>query len=291
MHSRTEIIDLNDLSGSMKKLDFSHMDLSGKNFIGKDLEFADFEGADLSFADFTAANLRCANLKKAKLYGTDFHSADLKFADMRGADIEMADFSNAEMDFANLSETHIRHSHMWEASINHTAFVNAALEDVYMYGVDADHADFRGSVLREIQDPPFRAMACPSHGAFTAWMVGYQELEEGLKRHAFIGLIIPEDAIRISNYNGICRTNKAIIKSICILRAYDYVGRNSYRAVNYEYVSEAMCDIPDHDSYKIEVGDTLISEIDGNRFNGTKGIRFWIDKDEAIMKAYYMYEL
>ena len=121
-------------------------------------------------------------------------------------------------------------------------------------------------------------------------MVGYQELEEGLKRHAFIGLIIPEDAIRISNYNGICRTNKAIIKSICILRAYDYVGRNSYRAVNYEYVSEAMCDIPDHDSYKIEVGDTLISDIDGNRFNGTKGIQFWIDKDVAIKQAFYMSE-
>lgn len=35
--------------------------------------------------------------------------------------------------------------------------------------------DFRGSVLREIQDPPFRAMACPSHEALTAWMVGYQK--------------------------------------------------------------------------------------------------------------------
>lgn len=71
-------------------------------------------------------------------------------------------------------------------------------------------ADFRGSVLREIQGPPFRAMACPSHETFTAWMVGYQELEEGLKRHEFIGMIIPEDAIRISNYNGICRTNKVL---------------------------------------------------------------------------------
>lgn len=79
-----------------------------------------------------------------------------------------------------------------------------------MIGADIEMADFRGSVLREIQGPPFRAMACPSHEAFTAWMVDYQVLEEGLKRHEFIGMIIPEDAIRISNYNGICRTNKVL---------------------------------------------------------------------------------
>lgn len=61
MHSRTEKIDLNDLSRSIKHFDFSHMDLREKSFVGADLEFADFEGADLSFADFTAANLRCGN--------------------------------------------------------------------------------------------------------------------------------------------------------------------------------------------------------------------------------------
>ncbi len=62
---------------------------------------------------------------------------------------------------------------------NHTAFVNADLEDVYMYGADAEHADFRGSVLREIKDPPFRAMACPSHGAFKAWMKGFPGPDSG----------------------------------------------------------------------------------------------------------------
>lgn len=41
---------------------------------------------------------------------------------------------------------------------------------------------------------------------------------------------------------------------------------------------------------KIEVGETLISDIDFNRFNGSKGIRFWLDKDVAIRSAYYMSE-
>ena len=62
MHSRTEKIDLNDLSKSMEKLDFSHMDLSEKSFIGEDLELPHFEGP----APFSGspANLRGGKLKK-----------------------------------------------------------------------------------------------------------------------------------------------------------------------------------------------------------------------------------
>lgn len=288
MHSRTEKIDLNDLSRSMKRFDFSHMDLREKSFIGADLEFADFEGADLSFADFTAANLRCANLKKAKLYGTNFSCADLKFADMRGTDIERAGFENAEMDFADLSEAHIRHSHMRYASIFHTRFVNADLEDVDLFEAIADHADFEKSNIKDVSNPPFQAMCCPSHGAFTAWTVGHQESEEYGWLGAVIELVIPEDAIRISNYNGICRANKAIVKSICIVHTYDYAGAALYRTTNYEYVSEIPYVRAEY--RKIEVGETLISDIDFNRFNGSKGIRFWLDKDVAIRSAYYMSE-
>ena len=288
MHSRTEKIDLNDLSRSMKRFDFSNMDLREKSFVGADLEFADFEGADLSFADFTAANLRCANLKKAKLYGTNFSCADLKFADMRGADIERAGFENAEMDFADLSEAHILHSHMRCASIAHTRFVNADLEDVDLYGAIADHADFEKSNLKDVSNPPFQAMCCPSHGAFTAWTIGHQESEEYGWLGAVIELVIPEDAVRISNYNGICRANKAIVKSICIVHTYEYAGAALYRATNYEYVSEIPYVRGEY--IKIEVGGTLISDIDFNRFNGSKGIRFWLDKDVAIRSAYYMSE-
>lgn len=38
MHSRTEKIDLNDLSRSIKHFDFSHMDLREKSFVGADKE-------------------------------------------------------------------------------------------------------------------------------------------------------------------------------------------------------------------------------------------------------------
>lgn len=40
MHSRTEKIDLNDLSRSIKHFDFSHMDLREKRFVGADKEKA-----------------------------------------------------------------------------------------------------------------------------------------------------------------------------------------------------------------------------------------------------------
>ena len=290
MHSRTEKIDLNDLSKSIKKLDFSHMDLNGKDFSGEDLEFADFEGADMSFADFTAANLRCANLKKARLYGTVFSNANLKFADLKEAKIEWADLADTELDHANLSGALIRNSNMARASIEYTSFVGANIESVNLGETKADHTDFKNSRITEINNPPFQPMACPSHGAFTGWAVGHRKDEDGCSVGTFIELIIPEDAIRISNYNGICRTNKAIVKSICILHTYDYVGRNSYGAANYEYTEETSCNSLNCFIRKVEVGETLTDEIDFNRFNGTKGIQFWIDKDVAIKQAFYMSE-
>lgn len=290
MHSRTEKIDLNDLSRSMKQFDFSHMDLSEKSFIGEDLEFADFEGADLSFADFTAANLRCANLKKARLYGTIFSNADMKFADIREATLEWAHFTDTKLDYANLSGALIRNSFMNRASIEYTSFVGANIESVNLEGTKADHADFKNSRITEINNPPFQPMACPSHGAFTGWAVGHRKIEDGDSVGTFIELIIPEDAIRISNYNNICRTNKAIVKSIRILHTYDYVDRNSYRASDYEYTEETSCDSLNCFIRKVKIGETLTDEIDFNRFNGTKGIQFWIDKDVAIKQALYMSE-
>ncbi len=292
MHSRTEKIDLNDIDGSLKKLDFSLMKLRGKSFVGEDLEFADFEGADLSGADFSLANLRCANLKNTKLEGTKFCSADLKFANLEGAIISNADFQKVDMEFANLLSAEIKDTDMSYVSMKHACFAGALIEGVDFAHSDADNTDFKYASLRDIWNPPYRSMACPSHGAFTGWMTGDYWAGEDRLLGAVIELLIPEDAIRVSNYNGVCRTNKAIVKSICAVYTYDYVDKATFRATNYEYASEAeWYDSDDKMTYTIELDEILTSEIDMDRFAGKRGIEFYIDKDEAIMEAYYMYEL
>ena len=50
-------------------------------------------------------------------------------------------------------------------------------------------------------------------------------------------------------------------------------------------------DSDDKMTYTIELDEILTSEIDLDRFAGKRGIKFYIDKDDAIMEAYYMYEL
>ena len=287
MHSRTEKIDLNDISGSVKKLDFSNMDLRCKNFAGEDLEFADFEGADLYGADFSLANLRCANLKKAKIEQTVFYGADLRFADLSEANITYTCFQEANMEFANLTMSEIRDTDMSQVSMRHASLYCAKAERVNMAYSEIDHADFRGSRLKEISNPPFRAMACPSHGAFTGWIVGRYMRGKNSWLGAVVELQIPKDAIRLSNYNGICRTNKAIIKSIFTPCTGDYVDRFDYRDVKYEYVSDAIYYDPEQNDYlNLQVDDVLTSEIDLDRFVGKRGIKFYIDKDVARMEAY-----
>ena len=277
-NKKVETIDLSDLNVATKRMDFSHMDLRFKQFVGADLEFADFEGADLSYADFTMANLRFANLKNAKLERTRFFEANLKYACFNGANISGVSFNNAEMDYADLSDTVISHSSMREASMKFAYLRNASFDNVDLDRADVYHANFDSASFKNTDYPISFAMACPSHGAFTAWKTGYYIKNKdttGEVVAVVIELLIPKDARRISTLRGMCRSDKAIVKSI-------------YSVYDNEYVDEAISEksIWNGKCYHFTVDETITSEFDLNRFTGTSGIDFVIDKDVAMREAY-----
>lgn len=277
-NKKTEMIDLSDLNSATKRLDFSHMNLTLRKFEGADLEFADFEGADLSYANFTMADLRFANLKNAKLEGTDFYGADLKYACFNGANISGVSFNSADLDYADLSDTVIRGSSMGEASMKFAYFRNARFYNVFLETADVYHANFSGACFENTDYPVSFAMACPSNGAFTAWRTGYYVKNKdtiGEVVAVVIELLIPKDARRLSTLRGMCRADKAIVKSI-------------YSVYDNEYVDEAISEksIWNGKSYHLTVDETITSEFDLNRFTGTSGIDFVIDKDVAWREAY-----
>ena len=156
---------------------------------------ADLCNADLCGADLCGAILSGADLRNAILSGADLHNANMVGADMRGVNLVGADLRHAylcgiDLQDANLCGVDLR---------------NADLRGADLGDANLCCADLRDANLGDAKNVPFVPMACPDHGAFTAWK----------KAHEYIvKLLIPEDARRSSAAGRKCRCDKAIVVAI-----------------------------------------------------------------------------
>jgi len=176
-----------------------------------------FKDADLRGADFLHSNLKCTNFIGANLQNADFNHANLYMAILINTDLRGADFSGANLFGAFLS--------------------GANLENVT---VDYDTQGY--------------FLACPSHGAFTAFkkLGGY-----------IVVLEIPADAQRSSATTYKCRCDKAKVLRI-------------------ENLDGTPADV---DSVASNYGETVsVENFDENRWNEcSTGIHFFIDRNLAVL--------
>ena len=129
-------------------------------------------------------------------------------------------------------------------------------------GADLRFADLSGADLRGAKNMPHIPIACPTDGAF----VGWKKLNGML-----VKLLIPEDARRCSAAGRKCRCDKAQVLAITF---FDGSDTGITEILNKSQKSELL--------YK--VGEMVYPDsFDEDRWHEcTKGIHFFIDKQEAI---------
>ena len=122
-------------------------------------------------------------------------------------------------------------------------------------------------------------LKCPEEGSFIGWKKIYVASEKNGWDDALCKLEIPEDALRSSGGNTMCRANKVKVLDIVKLK---YINDSSYQETDIK-VKKGFSIF--NSDFVYEVGKIVKCEgnFDMNRFNMcSSGIHFFLNKEEAI---------
>jgi len=196
-------------------------------------------------ASFTHQDLSCKDLSEGLFSQAYFIEAQLKYALLRNANLKGADLVGANLFGALLINANLK---------------GADLVGANLFGADLSEANL--AYVRVDDNTQGYFLACPSHGAFTAFKKagGY-----------IVVLWIPEDAKRSSATTYKCRCDKAKV-----LRIENLDGTpTKIDRVSSNYDKDFI--------YK--VGETVsVENFDDNRWNEcSTGIHFFIDRDLAVI--------
>ena len=139
---------------SLKFVDFSGIDLSGRNLAEAELTGCTFEDAKLIKTIFERAILFACDFRKADLRGARMAKADIRGANLRGADLSHADltqsdFREGEVAVADKKNGMMVVKHrMRPGDAQDTIFVGATLDGSKFNGVQAKGADFQDCSMK-----------------------------------------------------------------------------------------------------------------------------------------------
>ena len=147
---------------------------------------------------------------------------------------------------------------------------SADLRSADLRSADLSSANLRSADLR-LAENLFYPIACPSHGAFTAWKKACYCSDKiatpDKTKPVIVELLIPADAKRSSATTRKCRCDKAQVVSITDLYGNSYAEAFSQRDCRFVYKVGEIVSVPDFDE---------------NRWNEcSTGIHFFIDRGEA----------
>lgn len=196
-------------------------------------------------ANFTNQGLICKNLSDELLCQAYFTEARLKYTLLIDANLKGADFSGANLFSAGLEN----------ANLQGANFAGANLFGAFLSGANLTN-------IKVSPDTQGLFLACPSHGAFTAFKRASDYI---------VVLEIPADAKRSSATTYKCRCNKAKV-----LRIENLDGTPAY-------VDSVASDYDKDFIYK--VGETVsVENFDDDRWKEcSSGIHFFIDRDLAVI--------
>jgi uncharacterized protein YjbI with pentapeptide repeats len=139
---------------SLKFVDFSGIDLSGRNLTDAELTGCAFENAKLIKTIFERAVLFACDFRKADLRGARMARADMRGANLRGADLSHADltqsdFREGEVAVADKKNGMLVIKHrMRPGDAEGTLFVGATLDGSQFNGAQAKGADFQDCSMK-----------------------------------------------------------------------------------------------------------------------------------------------
>lgn len=132
-----------------RRATLKNIDLSGLNFSGKDMRQADFTGCkmtrmDLSKANFSESRLYACDLSDSNLARCNFSRADLRGARIQSANLEQANFDKADLRVGGFSK-----DGMYDTGES-VSFRGANLSGARLVGSLANAADFSDAIMTGI---------------------------------------------------------------------------------------------------------------------------------------------
>lgn len=241
----------------LHKLWLEHKD-GGEQFAGE----YDLSDADLSYSNLDQADLRHTNLHHASLHSASLRYAMLRYTNLTNTNLHYADLRNADMSYADLRSASLYNASLRDASLYSANLYNTELCDADLFDARLSGANLRNANLRYAKNIPHVPIACPSHGAFTAW--------KKVGDIYIIRLEVPEDAKRCSATTNKCRCDKA---KVIAIEKYDGTDSGLTEIVNENYVKCIY-----------RVGEMVYPDwFDDNRWNEcSHGIHFFINREDAV---------
>ena len=225
------------------------------------LNYASLDGASLNYASLDGASLRNASLDGASLDGASLDDASLDDASLNYASLDDASLVGASLVGASLVGASLNYASLDGASLRNASLNYASLDGASLVGASLDGA-------KNFYVP----LACPSHGAFTAWKKACycpDKIATPEKtKQVIVELLIPSDAKRSSATTRKCRCDKAQVVSITDLNGNSYDTAFSLHDCRFIYKVGETVSVPDYDD---------------NRWNEcSTGIHFFIDRQGAV---------
>lgn len=190
--------------------------------------------------------------------------------------LDYASFQGVRLDYAALRHASLVGASLRNASLRNARLECARLEDASLDGAILEGAFLEGAILEGASLDGVKGLsfpiACPSHGAFTAWKKACycpDKLATPERREqVIVELLIPADAKRSSAASRKCRCDKAQVVSITDAEGKSYDTAFSQRDCRFVYKVGKTVSVPDYNE---------------DRWNECgAGIHFFIDKQEAI---------
>lgn len=294
---------VNFANADLREATFTDINFKGANFTNAKLDWAYLSGSDFENATFDNASVRwaqcrSANFLNAGLNGADFSYSNLSLSSIRRSVLRKVNFSGTIMsevilEESNCSKSVFKNAHLFKANLKGLNCVYVDFQKAYLVltsltRIDFSKANFKGANLEgailsrtdfsgaNLEDTNFEKtqveniygghpVVCPESGTFTAWKKA---------KNYIIKLEIPAEAKRSSATGRECRCDKARVLAI-------------------ETVDGAKADIEEISSnydktFIYRVGEIVsVEDFDDNRWhNCTKGIHFFVTRQEAVDYAY-----
>ena len=139
---------------ALRFIDFTGVDLSGRNLCDADLSASIFDGAKLVGTKLERANLFGCDLRKADLRRANLSRADLRGACLRGADLTQANLTQADFRVGQVAVPHPSKGlaslihHQRSGELDHAKLTGATLDGSQLEEVSAFATDFTDCSLR-----------------------------------------------------------------------------------------------------------------------------------------------
>lgn len=236
--------------------------LSGVDLSGKDLSYAVLCSIDLDNSILDHTNLTSANLCRSRLNNTRITNANLRHANLSYTNIAYVDLYSSDICYATFEHAYAVGANFVNTKAISTNFEFTDLRFANLFNMQRGmHTMFNGANLKDVSYPPRISLACPDTGSFIGWKKASNKI---------IKLLIPEDAIRLSNTQLQCRCNKAIV-----------IGIEEFSGINAD-VNEVPSDFDVNFIYKIGREVVVKDFCKDWQTRYAPGIHFFINRQDAV---------